>query len=356
MIKARQIFEEIRSRKKEILTLRVRMVLWVQAELLACVGLSLLIDRVAHTVNPDWNMPLWLMLVILSVVVGGVMTAIISKTFFTPVKELRHAMDQVAKGDFSIQLDTDRSSSGEIKELYAGFNLMTHELAATDILQTDFISNVSHEFKTPINAIEGYSTLLQGCENLDSDQQEYVEKILFNTTRLSSLVSNILLLSKIENQSIQPKKSIFSLDEQIRETIVALETAWAPKNIEFDVELDRVKYNGNEIMMRHVWSNLIGNAIKFTPENSIVSIKLEDKKDTCVFSVSDQGEGLSEEAQKHVFDKFYQADTSHKEEGNGLGLALVKRILVPDGGDIAAENVDGGGCRFTVTLHTSYDP
>ena len=275
-MKTRQTFEDIRNRKKERLTLRVRMVLWVQVELLACVGLAFLIDNIAHTLNPKWNIPLLLELVIVSVVVGGVMTAVISKTFFNPVKNLRQAMDKVANGDFTIQLDTDKSSSGEIKELYAEFNLMTNELKATEILQTDFISNVSHEFKTPINAIEGYSTLLQGCENLDDDQKEYVEKILFNTGRLSSLVSNILLLSKIENQSIQAKREVFSLDEQIRETIVALETAWAPKNIELDVELDSVKDNGNEILMRHVWSNLIGNAIKFTPENSIVSIRLQN--------------------------------------------------------------------------------
>ena len=350
-MKTRQTFEDIRNRKKERLTLRVRMVLWVQVEPLACVGLAFLIDNVAHTLNPNWNIPLLLELVIVSVVVGGVMTAVISKTFFNPVKNLRQAMDKVANGDFAIQLDTDKSSSGEIKELYAGFNLMTNELKATEILQTDFISNVSHEFKTPINAIEGYSTLLQGCENLDDDQKEYIEKILFNTGRLSSLVSNILLISKIENQSIQAKREIFSLDEQIRETIVALETAWAPKSIDLDVELDSVKYNGNEIMMRHVWSNLIGNAIKFTPENSIVSIRLQNSKDKFIFSVTDQGEGLSDEAQKHLFDKFYQADTSHKSEGNGLGLALVKQILDIDGGDITAENVNGGGCRFTVTLY-----
>ena len=350
-MKTRQTFEDIRNRKKERLTLRVRMVLWVQVELLASAGLAFLIDNIAHTLNPNWNIPLLLEIVIVSVVVGGVMTAVISRAFFNPVKNLRQAMDKVANGDFTIQLDTDKSSSGEIKELYAGFNLMTNELKATEILQTDFISNVSHEFKTPINAIEGYSTLLQGCENLDDDQKEYVEKILFNTGRLSSLVSNILLLSKIENQSIQAKREVFSLDEQIRETIVALETAWAPKNIELDVDLDSVKYNGNEIMMRHIWSNLISNAIKFTPENSTVSIRLQNRKDKFIFSVTDQGEGLSDEAQKHLFDKFYQADTSHKSEGNGLGLALVKQILDIDGGDITAENVNGGGCRFTVTLY-----
>lgn len=348
-MKTTETFEEIRDRKKP-LSLRLRMVLWVQVELLACVGLAFLIDNIVHTFRPDWNIPLILELVIISVVVGGATTAIISKIFFNPIKKLRKAMDRVANGDFSVQLDMDKSSSGEIKELYAGFNLMTHELNATEILQTGFISNVSHEFKTPINAIEGYSTLLQDCENLNPEQQEYVQKILFNTGRLSSLVSNILLLSKIENQSIPPKKEVFSLDEQIREAIVALETAWEPKSLELDVELDRVKYNGNELLLRHVWSNLIGNAVKFTPENSTVSIKLRNLTDRFVCTVADQGEGLSEEAQKHLFDKFYQADTSHKAEGNGLGLALVKRILAIEGGDISAENLQDGGCCFTVTL------
>ncbi|MBQ7090557.1 MAG: HAMP domain-containing protein, partial [Clostridia bacterium] len=151
-MKSREQFEEIRNRKKDRLTLRVRMVLWVQVELLGCVGLAFLIDSIAHTLNPDWNTPLLLELIIVSVVVGGIMTAIISRAFFNPIKNLRQAMDRVANGDLSIQLDADKSSSGEIKELYAGFNLMTHELNATEILQSDFISNVSHEFKTPINA------------------------------------------------------------------------------------------------------------------------------------------------------------------------------------------------------------
>lgn len=346
-MKAKETF----NNKKEYLTLRVRMVIWVQVELLACVGLAFLIDNIAHTLNPNWNVPILLELIIISLVDGGVMTGIISKTFFNPVKKLRKAMDEVANGNFSIQLDTSKSSSGEIKELYAGFNLLTSQLRSTEILQTDFISNVSHEFKTPINAIEGYTTLLQSTENIDEVENEYIEKILFNTRRLSSLVSNILLLSKIENQSIQAKRNVFSLDEQIRESIVALETAWEPKNIEFDVELDAVKYTGNEIIVRHIWSNLIGNAIKFSPIGSTVTIKLENKKDRFIFTVSDQGEGLSEEAKKHLFDKFYQADTSHKSEGNGLGLALVKRILMVDGGEITAENIDGGGCRFTVTLY-----
>lgn len=258
-------------------------------------------------------------------------------------------MEKVADGDFTIHLET-KSSSKEIREIYSGFNLMTHELRATEVLQTDFVSNVSHEFKTPINAIEGYTTLLQGCEGLGEEEQQYVEKILYNTKRLSDLVGNILLLSKIENQSIETNQSRYRLDEQIRQSIVILEPAWTMKEIEFDVELDRIEYLGNEGLLRHVWDNLIGNAIKFSPQSGLVTICLTRQSGKIVFTVEDSGPGLSEEAQRHMFDKFYQADSSHKQEGNGLGLALVKRIMTITSGSIEAENMERGGCRFTVIL------
>ena len=227
---------------------------------------------------------------------------------------------------------------------------MAHGLSSTEILQTDFVSNVSHEFKTPINAIEGYSTLLQDGENLNEDQQEYVEKILYNTKRLSSLVGSILLLSKLENQQIPTNQSIYRLDEQIRQSIVGLEAAWEAKDIDFDVELDRVEYLGNEPMMRHVWDNLISNAVKFSPDGGLVRITLTKKLRKIVFTIEDSGPGLSEETQKHIFDKFYQADSSHKQEGNGLGLTLVKRVLAIEHGEIRVENRPLGGCCFTVTL------
>ena len=283
--------------------------------------------------------------------VGILVTSQLSKFFFNSIKKLRGAMDKVAEGDFSVRLE-EKSSSKEIMEIYTGFNLMAHELSSTEILQTDFVSNVSHEFKTPINAIEGYSTLLQDSDNLDDDQREYIDKILFNTQRLSSLVGSILLLSKLENQQIPSHQVEYRLDEQIRQSIVALEPAWEQKDIEFDVELDRVSYLGNEPMMRHVWDNLISNAVKFSPNGGAVKIHLVKKLKRLIFTVEDQGPGLSEEAQKHIFDKFYQADASHKQEGNGLGLALVKRILTIEKGQITAENIPEGGCRFTVTLRT----
>lgn len=351
--KNRETFESMRDQKIGWFNLKMRLTLTVAVEVFASILISFGIAFLLGFLFPSTeNIPLLIQIVVYSIIIASVSTRIISRMFFEPIKRLREAMNKVADGDFSVQLDT-KSSSKEIKSVYAGFNMMTKELSATEILQTDFVSNVSHEFKTPINAIEGYTTLLQGCENLDPDQQEYVEKILFNTKRLSSLVGNILLLSKIENQSIQTNKTRFRLDEQIRGSIVALEPAWEGKEIEFDVELESIEYNGSENLMHHIWDNIIGNAIKFSPSGGIVKINLYREGEKVVFTVEDNGPGLTEEAKKHIFDKFYQADSSHKQEGNGLGLALVKRILAIAGGSIVADNLENGGCRFTVELNST---
>ena len=348
----RERFEKVRNEQRNRFSLRTRLTALVTLEMLVCVLITYGLDLLFNKVIPlDWEVPLALELICVCLLIGILVTSQLSKFFFNPIKKLRGAMDKVAEGDFSVRLE-EKSSSKEIMEIYTGFNLMAHELSSTEILQTDFVSNVSHEFKTPINAIEGYSTLLQDSENLDADQREYIDKILFNTHRLSSLVGSILLLSKLENQQIPSHQVEYRLDEQIRQSIVALEPAWEQKDIEFDVDLDRVSYMGNEPMMRHVWDNLISNAVKFSPNGGAVKIHLAKKLKKLIVTVEDQGPGLSEEAQKHIFDKFYQADASHKQEGNGLGLALVKRILTIEKGQITAENIPEGGCRFTVTLRT----
>ena len=179
------------------------------------------------------------------------------------------------------------------------------------------------------------------------EQQVYVEKILFNTRRLSKLVGNILLLSKVDNQAIQSRKRNFSLDEQIRQVIVALEPEWVAKDIDLDVDLEPVCYFGDDLLLSHVWSNLIGNAIKFSPQGGYVGITL--RKEGTVFTVEDRGPGIPPESLERIFHRFYQSDSSHQAEGNGLGLALVKQILTTLGGQVEVENLEVG-CRFTVKL------
>lgn len=287
--------------------------------------------------------------VVLCIALGAAVSHFLSKKILAPLNKLSQAMGKVAQGDFSVVLESDIKLN-EIQKLYGNFNLMVKGLAATETLQTDFVSNVSHEFKTPISAINGYATLLHGNQDLTSEQSEYAEKILYNTGRLSGLVSNILLLSKIESQAIPVKKEAFRLDEQIRQAILTLETRWSEKEIDLAAELEKVSYTGNENLMLHIWLNLIDNAIKFSPQRGSILICLKASKQNVLVSVRDHGCGISEADRKRIFDKFYQTDTAHKEEGNGLGLALVQRIVQIHDGSIEVENYPSGGCRFTIVF------
>lgn len=332
------------------LSLQWRMLLMVALEMVLIVGIAYLLSIIfPDSIFGRWSEHSLLTLIVLSLLLSTALTYLLSRMFFNPIKKLTNAMAQVAKGDFTVRLD-GKSTAPEVQDIYAGFNLMAKELGNTEILQTDFVSNASHEFKTPLNAIEGYSTLLQNSNNLNQQQQEYVDKIIYNTRRLSTLTGSILLLSKIDNQSIPTNQSRFRLDEQIRQSILALEAIWEPKDIEFDVELEEVSYYGNEMLMHHVWDNLLSNAIKFNPVSGRVAISLTKSGKNLYCTVSDSGPGIPSEAISHIFDKFYQADSSHKEQGNGLGLALVKRIVTLEGGSVTAENLPQGGCQFTVIL------
>ena len=342
-------FDTIRGQKIGWFSLKNRLILLVSMELVVSVLLALALAVILNKyIFVNFEIPLLVELIVISLFIGCVVTSFLSKMFFDPIKKVRTAMGQVADGNFKVRLDT-ASSSQEIQEVYSGFNMMVQELSTTEILQTDFVSNVSHEFKTPINAIEGYATLLQDCDNLTEEQKEYVDKIYLNTKRLSHLVGNILLLSKVENQTISNKNTKFRLDEQIRQAIVLLEPEWGAKDIEFDADMQMLEYTGNEALLFHVWSNLIGNAIKFDPKGGFIRIKLVQQGEQIIFTIEDNGPGISEESKKHIFDKFYQIDSSHKQEGNGLGLALVKKILAVCDGEIIVENLEVG-CRFTVKL------
>ncbi len=314
---------------------------------------ALLFAFLNHFFNLPGGIPVLGWLLIFNTLIAGLITSFINAKLLEPITRLSKAMKEVSQGDFEQHLETN-SRIAEVGESYQSFNVMTKELRATEVLQMDFVSNVSHEFKTPINAIEGYTMLLQG-EELSPDQEEYVEKILFNTQRLSGLVGNILLLSKLENQNIPMKKTEYRLDEQIRQAFLSLETKWTEKEIGFQVELEEVKYTGNEGLFMHIWMNLLDNAIKFSPAKGTIMMFLKQEKDSVMFILEDEGPGIEDDVKTRIFDKFYQADGSHKAEGNGLGLALVKRIVDSAGGTIKAENREYGGCRFVVELPIQKD-
>ena len=310
------------------------------------VWLSGLVD---NWLEETFRLPRFISLVLLSLVIGGILSYFVGKFTLTPIKNIRDAMNKVAEGDLNVSVE-EESRFDEVEDICHAFNLMMKELRSTETIQTDFISNVSHEFKTPLTAIEGYTTLLQDQNLTDEERLEYTDKILLHTHRMSELVGNILLLSKLDNQGIESLKTNFSIDEQIRQSIVLFEAKWTEKNVELDVELETIEYFGNENMMTHVWNNLIGNAIKFSPDNGKIEIVLKRWNGYIYFSIADEGEGIREDVKRHIFDKFYQADTSHKQEGNGLGLALVKKILDINAGEIEVENLELQGCKFIVRL------
>lgn len=330
--------------------------MWLYFSLISIIAILVsyvLSGIVVHVLDLVFNISIIIPNVVLvigfCIVLGSIITVIMGWIFFAPITKLGKAMRKVASGNFDIRLES-KFSTKEVKDIYKNFNLMAEELGATEMLQTDFVSNVSHEFKTPINAIEGYAMLLQGCSQESQEQQEYIEKILSNTKRLSELVGNILLLSKVDHYAIQTKKEEYRLDEQIRHALLMYEQKWVEKEIEFDIELDKISYLGNESLMHHVWSNLIDNAIKFSSQSGMIRIHLKKREGQIVFMIEDTGPGIGEQEQKHIFDKFYQGDSSHKQEGNGLGLALVKQILETCNGQIEVDNTFQEGSRFIVTL------
>lgn len=295
------------------------------------------------------SIPTIFLMVGFGLIIGLILTFFISLMLLKPIRSLQSAMNEVAEGNLDIKVE-EKSYFDEIENINHSFNLMIKELNANQLIQKDFVSNVSHEFKTPLSTIEGYATLLQDKSLTDAEREEYAREIVSTTKDMTEFVGNILLLSKISNQAIAYPKQEFSLDEQIRKVVVSLESKWEEKNIELDVDLDSVIWLGNENLTSNVWRNLIENAIKFSPVGGKIGLSLKKQNGSVIFVVRDQGDGVKEEEMPYIFEKFYQADTSHKQEGNGLGLALVKNILDNFGGKVSVENLSPKGCKFTVTL------
>lgn len=284
-----------------------------------------------------------------SIVVGTVISKFAGRNPLKAISAMSEATKEVAKGNFEVKL-AENSRIDELQEMARNFNIMTKDLAGIEMLRNDFVENVSHEFKTPLSAIEGYATLLQRKGLSEDKKEEYTRKILYNTKRLSSLSSNILLLSQLENQEIGIQKELFCLDEQIREVILALEEQWSEKQLELEIDLDSANYLGNKDLLIHVWQNILGNAIKYVSTSGMIRILLRREQDCLKIHIADNGTGMSEEVQRRVFEKFYQGDHSHSAQGNGLGLALAKRIVDLHSGSIAVSSIEGKGTTFTVSL------
>lgn len=284
----------------------------------------------------------------ISIIIGTILSIYFGNRFLKPIKELKALTGEVAKGKFDIEV-TDIPEN-EVGELIENFNIMVKELKKNEMLKEDFISNVSHEFKTPLSTIQGYSTLLQDDNLTDEDKNKYISIIFQATEKLTTLVNGILKISKIDNRKITIEKINYSLDEQIRESILSLEYMWNKKNIDLNIELENIMITADKNLLSNVWNNLISNAIKYSKNNGKIDIYLCLEDDLAKCTIKDYGCGIKEEDIPYIFDKFYQADKSHNSDGNGLGLALVKKIIELSKGKIVVNSKISEGSEFIVYL------
>ena len=268
-----------------------------------------------------------------------------------PVRMITEATKRIMQGDFSVRIKTLKGLPEDegFNQIITAINKMTAELAGTETLRTDFIAIVSHELKTPLAVMGNYATMLQRPGLTEDEKNEYAKAISDAARRLAQLITNILKLNRLENQQIFPQTEEYDLGEQLCECLLQFEDAWEQKNLNIETEIEediRIRSDGELLSL--VWNNLFSNAVKFTPEGGTIGVKLKTEKDFIIVSVSDTGCGMSAETGRHIFEKFYQGDTSHATQGNGLGLALVKRVVDILNGEIAVQSVVGGGSTFTV--------
>ena len=275
------------------------------------------------------------------------------KSYEEPMKQMAKAASLVANGDFSVYLSPIHTTEklDYLDVMIMDFNRMVEELGSIETLKTDFFSNVSHEIKTPIAVIQSSAELLQDTELSEEERLEYISIIMEASKKLSTLITNILKLNKLENQNIQPLISKFNLCDQLCKCALQFESQWEKKNIQFEVEIDDfVIIEADESLLELVWTNLLSNAIKFTQSKGKILLKQTIEYDSVIVSIKDTGCGMSKETIKHIFDKFYQGDTSHSTEGNGLGLAIAYRIIEMMNGTLSVESELGSGSTFTVRL------
>ena len=269
------------------------------------------------------------------------------------VKHIVAAARRIVSGDFSVRVKpisrfgTDES----FNEIIECFNQMAQELSGVETLRTDFISNVSHEMKTPLAVIQNYGTLLQTPGLSEEKRLEYAKSVTEGSRRLADMMTNILKLNKLENQQIYPNAEEYDLGEQLCEVLLQYENIWERDEIEIETDIaEDVKIYADRELLSLVWNNLLSNAFKFTPVGGLVFVSLEEDEKHVIVKVKDTGCGMSAETGAHIFEKFYQGDTSHATQGNGLGLALVKRVVDIMHGEISVESAVGKGTTFTVVL------
>ena len=282
------------------------------------------------------------------VAIAGVLVILLTHRVVHPVLRLTAATKRVATGDFTVQIQSE--SNDEVGQLTENFNRMVAQLRTIDHLRKDFISNVSHEIKTPLSSINGFARLLQNPDLSADERSDYASAISEEATRVSNLASAMLKLSKLENQDSIEDEEEFRLDEQIRHTVVVLEPQWNAKNIDLDINLEPVRIVANEELLQQVWHNLLNNAIKFSHAGGQIAVTLTLEEASAQVAVQDSGIGMNGSDTERIFEKFFQIERAHSGEGSGLGLSLVKRIVDLHGATIHVASTPGQGACFTVSL------
>ncbi len=288
-----------------------------------------------------------------SILVGTAVILLVVRGIVKPVRTLSDAARKVSSGDFDVAVEI--AGRDELAQLAGDFNTMTRELKSVDAQRSQFVSSVSHEFRTPITSIKGYAELLRDDaahvrELGDAKRLQYSDIITNESTRLMALSGDLLRLSELDSKVIRETATTFSLDEQIRKVVVLLEPLWSKKDIIFDFDLAEVEYSGDSGLLEQVWINLIQNAIKFSHESGLIALRLSNGPEQIVAQVEDHGVGIKDADQEHIFDSFYKAQKSRSGEGNGLGLAIVKRIVEIMGGKIAVRSEPNKGTAFEIEL------
>ena len=269
-----------------------------------------------------------------------------------PVKIITDATEKIMQGDFSVRVPAMNGAAVEgFGRIGTAINQMVRELGSVETLRTDFIANVSHEMKTPLAVMQNYGTMLQQPNLEDAQRIEYAKAITDGSRRLADMMTNILKLNRLENQQIFPQTTEYDLGEQLCECLLQYENVWEQSDIEIETEIEEdVRVKADAELLSLVWNNLFSNAFKFTEPGGTVSLSLRATENHAIVKIRDTGCGMSPEVGAHIFEKFYQGDTSHATQGNGLGLALVKRVVDIMQGEISVESAVGVGTAFTVTI------
>ena len=302
---------------------------------------------------PLFNRIVFLM-ALLSTLIGLLVTALSNKITLKPVNRLISQMNRLASGDYSARISFGKPVGNHkaFREISNSFNKMAEELESTEMLRSDFINNFSHEFKTPIVSISGFAKVLRRGNLTPEQQQEYLAVIEEESLRLSYMANNVLNLTKVENQTILTDVSQYNLSEQIRAVILLLEDKWSKKNLDFNLRVGEHRIEANEELLKHVWINLLDNAVKFSEESGCIDVGVEEKGDRLIVTVGNKGQTIPQESINRIFNKFYQADESHSAEGNGIGLAIVKRVVELHEGTVSVRG-QHGMTVFTVELPKS---